>query len=274
YDIVVTHNNIFRPAIAAISAAKSAGIPSVLVPHAHLDDDFYHFPDVHECAREADLVLACPKAACEFYERIGVRNVKYHAPGIDIGEDFSIQDEDAFLAQFKVRTPFFLVLGRKAAAKGYRHVILEIEKLTKTQEVHLVLIGPDDDGFEVGSTNVTYLGAQPRNVVRGALRACIALINMSESESFGIVLLEAWLAGRGVIANADCSAFRDIATHEENALLVSPSGLGAAMRRLLTDRALSSQLGARGKSTIVKYDWEAICKDFVDQCAELCTARE
>ena len=34
-----------RPAVVAIGEAKKQGVPSILIPHAHLDDDFYHFPD-------------------------------------------------------------------------------------------------------------------------------------------------------------------------------------------------------------------------------------
>jgi glycosyltransferase involved in cell wall biosynthesis len=269
YDIVVTHNNIFRPAVAAISMAKSASVPTVLIPHAHLDDDFYHFPDAYQSALDADCVLAAPKAACQFYEHIGVKKVAYLPAGIDISEKFTDQDEDAFKLVYKRKLPFFLVLGRKAAAKGYLDIIKEIEILALTRNIHLVMIGPDDDGYIVNSKNVSYLGPQPRNIVRGALRSCIGLINMSSSESFGIVLLEAWLAGRPVIANDSCSAFHDLAVNEENALLVTKATLANAIDRLAFDNALCDRLAKAGKAMLNKYDWENICKDFMTHCMEL-----
>jgi glycosyltransferase involved in cell wall biosynthesis len=269
YDIVVTHNNVFRPAIAAINAAKAAGVPTILLPHAHLDDDFYHFPDVHQAALDADMVLACPKAACAFYEKIGVKNVKYHSPGIDVQEEFTDEDVAAFVEVHSSKKPFFLVLGRKAGAKGYATVISEIEKISAKANVQLVMIGPDDDGAPINAKSVSYLGQQPRNVVRGALRSCIALVNMSSSESFGMVLLEAWLAGRPVIVNAGCPTFLDLAIHENNALIVSKESLGKALMQLATDRTLGNRLGSAGKNTAKKYEWKNVCRDFLNNCNSL-----
>jgi glycosyltransferase involved in cell wall biosynthesis len=273
YDIVVTHNSVLRPAVAAISAAKAADVPSVLIPHAHLDDDFYHFPDVRQCALEADLILAAPKAACVFYERIGVRRAEYLPAGVDTSEVGSDADESLFRTIYTRSTPFFLVLGRKSGAKGYLHVIREVELLAKKRSVHLVLIGPDDDGVPVTSMHASYLGYQPTGVVRGALKACIGLINMSSSESFGMVLLESWLAGRPVIANAACPAFRDLAVHEKNALLVSVETLGAALERLASDNFLCDRLGTAGRTIADQYAWDKICSDFVDKCSELLIKR-
>lgn len=266
YDIVVTHNNVFRPAIAATNAAKAAGVPSVLFPHAHLDDDFYHFTDVHQAALDADLVLASPKAACTFYEKIGVKSVKYHSPGVDAQEKFTDEDAAEFATIYNLKKPFFLVLGRKAGAKGYATVVSEIEKIAAKTGVHLVMIGPDDDGVVINSNSTTYLGQQPRSVVRGALKTCIALVNMSSSESFGMVLLEAWLAGRPVIVNAGCSAFLDLAVHKKNALIVTRSSLGEALSQLAKDKELGDRLGSAGKETAKSYEWEKVCKDFLDNC--------
>jgi len=269
YDIVVTHNSVFRPAIAAISAAKANNIPSILIPHAHLDDDFYHFPDVHQCALDADLVLAAPKAACRFYEYIGVRRVEYLPSGIDISEKYSEEDETAFRNLYDRKDPFFLILGRKAPAKGYHLVINKIEKLATKKNVHLVLIGPDDDGVAISSNHATYLGQQPRNIVRGALRSCLALVNMSSSESFGMVLLEAWFAGRPVIANSNCSAFLDLAIHEHNSLLVTEDTLGFALDRLLSDNNLCDRLAMAGRKEVQQFSWDKLNVEFLATCIRL-----
>ena len=62
YDLVVTHNNIFRPAVVAIEQANKNNVPSIMIPHAHLDDDFYHFPDVLDSALNATLVRRASSA--------------------------------------------------------------------------------------------------------------------------------------------------------------------------------------------------------------------
>lgn len=261
YDVVLTHNTVFRPPVAAIEYAKQAGVPSVVIPHAHLDDDYYHFPDVLQAARDASAVLAVPKAACQFFEQQGCQ--AYYLPaGIERDEPFTAADVAAFRQIYTDSTPFVLVLGRKSPAKGYQTVIDTIEGLQG--KVRAVLIGPDDDGVAITSPYVTYLGRQSREVVRGALQSCVALVTMSHSESFGIVLLEAWLAGRPVIANTHCAAFHDMAVHEHNALLVDESGLAEAVCYLADHPDVANTLGKNGLALTEQYDWASICQQFLD----------
>lgn len=269
YDLVVTHNNVFRPAVVAIEAARKNGIPSILIPHAHLDDDFYHFPDWMECARNASLVLAVPKAACNFLVEKGC-NVRYLSAGCDASERFTSQDQEAFRQVYRSPRPFVLILGRKAGAKGYRKIIDAVEQLNlEGVDLRCVLIGPDDDGAPVVCPNALYLGRQPRNVVRGALLSCLALCNMSSSESFGIVLLEAWIAGKPVIANKNCAAFKDLAVDGKNALLVGPDMICTAVRQLLAQPDLGVRLAENGKSLVEKHDWKPVTSEFVTICGEL-----
>jgi glycosyltransferase involved in cell wall biosynthesis len=269
YDLVVTHNNVFRPAVVAIEEARKHDVPSILVPHAHLDDDFYHFPDLLESARNASLVLAAPKAACDFLMDKGC-NVRYLPAGCDVDEQFNAEDNEAFRKVHRSAMPFVLVLGRKAGAKGYRHVVDAVEQLNREGiDLQTVLIGPDDDGIPVKSHYAVYLGRQPRNVVRGALMSCVSLVNMSTSESFGIVLLEAWLAGKPVIANKNCAAFHDMAIHEENALLVGELGLGDAIVRILQDPELALALANKGREVARRFDWSKVSAEFIAACANL-----
>ena len=269
YDLVVTHNNVFRPAVVAIEEAKKQGVPSILIPHAHLDDDFYHFPDLLESAQNASLVLAVPKVACDFLASKGC-NVCYLPAGCDSQEEFTSQDVESFRQIYPSDRPFILVLGRKAGAKGYRKIIDAVEQLNLDGlSLHVVLIGPDDDGVQVNTPNASYLGRQPRNVVRGALKSCFALCNMSTSESFGIVLLEAWLAGKPVIVNKNCAAFHDMAVDGENALMVGGTELARAIRTLIKQPELQARLANAGKSVAIQFDWAGISEIFVKTCTEL-----
>lgn len=266
YDLVVAHNNVFRPAVYAMSAAKKNNIPSILVPHPHLDDDFYHFPDLLESARNASLVLAAPQAACEFYKSKGC-NVAYMPAGCDANEEFKEEDKVAFQALYNSAEPFVLVLGRKAGAKNYHKVIEAVDKLNaKGTSIKVVLIGPDDDGELIDSINAMYLGRQPRQVVRGALMSCVALVNMSSSESFGIVLLEAWMAGKPVIANKHCVAFHDMAVDNLNALMVEDTALASSIQILVSDLDKQKMLGLEGKKQVARFRWNLVCEDFVRIC--------
>jgi len=268
YDLVITHNSVFRPAIAAIEHARRCSVPSILIPHAHLDDDYYHFPDVTGCALDASLVMAAPRAACQFFERKGCR-VEYLPAGIDPDEIFSEADRQAFKRLYPSDEPFVLVLGRKAGAKGYQKIIDAVEQLQSEAKLNVVLIGPDDDGLPVEAPYASYLGRQPREVVRGALLSCVALVNMSDSESFGIVLLEAWMAGKPVIANEECAAFHDMAVDGINALLVNAAGLKPALLRLLQEPELRMKLASEGAQQLQHYHWSEIARQFTAACKAL-----
>lgn len=266
YDLVITHNIVFKPAVFALELAKQNNIPSLLIPHAHLDDDYYHFPDLISAARNATEVLAVPKAASDFYAAKGCCS-SYLPGGADTHEKFVSDDLNAFRNIYQNEDPYLLILGRKSGAKGYRSVIEATEKLSKDGlAINLVMIGPDDDGVVINSPHVTYLGRQPREVVRGALMGCLALVNMSSSESFGIVLLEAWLANKPVVANKSCVAFHDMAVHGENALLVTPEGLPEALTHIVSDSALCQRLASNGFMTAQNFSWDSVENQFVEIC--------
>lgn len=266
YDLIITHNIVFRPAIVAIEAAKKFNVPSIIIPHSHLDDDYYHFPDVLRAARSATKILAVPKAASDFYAAKGC-NAEYLPGGVDLDEEFSTADVAEFRDIYTDTHPFVLVLGRKSGAKGYAEVISSVRELNKQgNKLRVVLIGPDDDGINIDGDSVSYLGRQPRSVVRGALMSCLALVNMSVSESFGIVLLEAWLAGKPVIANKMCVAFNDMAIHNENALMVNSAGLIDAIKLLSEDELFAKKLANNGALTAQKFGWKVVEDKFVEIC--------
>ncbi|WP_270669289.1 MULTISPECIES: glycosyltransferase [unclassified Aeromonas] len=266
YDLLVTHNLVFKPAIFALEVAKQSNVPSLLIPHAHLDDDYYHFPDLLNAARNATKVLAVPKAASTFYAEKGCCS-EYLPGGADTEEEFLESDRAEFNRVYASDEDFVLVLGRKSGAKGYRAVIQAIESINKSgKKLHLVMIGPDDDGVAINSPYVSYLDRQPRSVVRGALMSCLALVNMSSSESFGIVLLEAWLAKKPVIANKYCIAFHDMAVDKENALMVATDDLHDALFRILNEPLLRTKLGENGYKTALDFSWTLAENKFVDFC--------
>ena len=269
YDLLVTHNAVFRTATRSVEMAKDAGVPSVLVPLVHFEDDYYHFPDVYEACRTADLTLASPKAACRFLEDVVGANVKYHTPGVDLAEAASEKDVADFQALYSHSEPFFLVVGRKSGAKQYRQVIDAVARLRESHAVRLVMIGVDEDRLPVSEVFVSYLGVVDRSVVRGAFACCTALVNMSGSESFGMVLVEAGQAGVPVLGNRYCAPFGDIITDGENGYLVSPETLAGKMAELLESPALVRRMGQAGLTNARQFDWRSIGATFVTDCEQL-----
>jgi glycosyltransferase involved in cell wall biosynthesis len=88
-----------------------------------------------------------------------------------------------------------------------------------------------------------------RDDVRRMLPTFDVVVCPSRFESFGIVLAEAMLASRAVVAAA-VGGVPEIVRHGHTGLLVEPDdpgALAAAIRRLLEDRPLREAMGRRGR---------------------------
>ncbi len=263
YDLLLAHGVPFAPAVAAADLAVTKGVPYVCLPHFHMEDRFYHWQDFYRLFRRAAFSIAFPQSAGKlFFNRIEAPWKYFPGGGIQ-KRDFTRLSEDraSFRRIHPDPRPFFLVLGRKTGAKNYQMAIAAVENLRrKGEECTLVMIGRDEDGRRLDPQKVFYLGPQSDTIVRGALAESVALINMSESESFGIVLLEAWMCGRPVVVNRHCLAFTELVEDGVNGRLCgSPEELQETLEKLLRNPAEATEMGRTGRQRVLeKYDWNEI----------------
>jgi glycosyltransferase involved in cell wall biosynthesis len=265
YDLVLAHGIPFSPAVVAGEAARAAGVPYHVLPHYHMDDRYYHWQRYYELFRGAELTLAAPDRSIPlFFDRIGARAVAVAGGGIDPSEFADLgAARRAFRAVHASPRPFVLVLGRKEGNKGYRRVIAAVDRLRALGvDCEVVLIGSDADSLPIGSPAARYYANQPRPVVLGALAECACLATMSESESFGIVVVEAWACGKPVVANRDCPAFAELVDDGHDGILCgSEEEIATALERLLAEPQAAARLGAAGrKKAFARYTWERMAE--------------
>jgi glycosyltransferase involved in cell wall biosynthesis len=260
YVAIVGHAAPFSTIVTAAEHASAARVPVIQIPHIHIDDEFYHWRKYYDALRNAEVSLVHPRASIPlFFNKIGAR-AEYLAFGIDASESPSPADEAEFKRLYPSSLPFFLVLGRKDAAKNYQLTIDAIRRVNEGSRVcNLVMIGRDEDQIPLREEEVIYLGSQPRGVVLAALRRTLAVVTMSDSESFGIVILEAWGQGAAVIANERCHASLELVDDGQTGLLASPHNLDKVAMRLLANPELARSLGAHGREvTIANFSWNVI----------------
>jgi glycosyltransferase involved in cell wall biosynthesis len=143
--------------------------------------------------------------------------------------------------------------------------------------LHLVLAGP--------STVPEYLEAIDRRIAASPFRsrvrrlasidsagrdladayaACDLFALPSRHEPFGLVVLEAWSAGKPVVASA-VGGLRDLIADGETGLLVppgEPAALAAALRRLLVCGELRDRLGSAGREVARRqYSWQHVAAE-------------
>lgn len=164
--------------------------------------------------------------------------------------------------------PFVLCVGRVERDKGV-HALAELWRRYRRRRPdapRLVLLGPVHEEL-AGDDDVLVAGRQSEEVKWGALRACQFLIAPSPWESFSLVVLEAWLAGRPVIVNGRCDATVEHCRRSGGGLWFDDVvEFDVIVDHLLDDSALRDHLAGRGGAYARRqFSWPAV----VDRYAAL-----
>jgi glycosyltransferase involved in cell wall biosynthesis len=247
YDVVLGHSIPFATSVMAAQAAQKHGKPLLQLPHFHIDDEFYHWKSYYAALRQADTVISSPKAAEElFFAKIGCR-CNYLPYGIDLNAEVQSVEERDFKKLYPSELPYVLVLGRKDRAKRYQLILEAVKNVNARGRVcNVLFIGRDEDGLAIPPGDAVYLGGQPDNVVRSALGRALCLITMSTSESFGIVILEAWAQRRPVIVSRACVAYTELVDDGLDGLVANQDDLSEKISWLLTHREEADRMGMNG----------------------------
>jgi glycosyltransferase involved in cell wall biosynthesis len=154
------------------------------------------------------------------------------------------------------------IVGRMQAWKG-QHRVLEAVSVLRGRgvDVHLLVVGGAAHGLSPGyaqrvSRLVREFGLEDRTTVTGQVPSALpyiavsdVLVNASEAEPFGLVLIEAMMSGTAVVAvNAGGPA--EIIEHERSGFLLAdgrPATIAAGLERLLVEEGLRRRLGAAGQ---------------------------
>jgi glycosyltransferase involved in cell wall biosynthesis len=99
------------------------------------------------------------------------------------------------------------------------------------------------------------------------------VVNASEAEPFGIVVVEAMAAGRAVVVFAGAGP-AEIVEDGESGVLTSPGRLVASLARLEADRELAAQLGSRGRERVrSEFGAKAAAASFASAVSDIATRR-
>ena len=111
---------------------------------------------------------------------------------------------------------------------------------------------------------VTFLGYVSGDMLYKEYAETEVFCGLSRSEALGNVFLEAQAAGCAIVAS-NVGGIPDIVQDGKTGLLVPPDDAGAAaaaLRKLLSDKALRARFGAAAINNAAKYDWDGIAKKY------------
>jgi glycosyltransferase involved in cell wall biosynthesis len=156
----------------------------------------------------------------------------------------------------------------RARDQWQRRRQVEQEGAMDTLRLLIVGKGPQRDQLEALSRRLgireatTFTGAVPHAEVPAYLNRLdvYAAVSRSESESFGVAILEASACGRPVVVS-DVGGLPEVVEHETTGLIVereNPEATAEALLSLAGDAALRAELGNAGRRHVLDhYEWES-----------------
>jgi phosphatidylinositol alpha-mannosyltransferase len=164
--------------------------------------------------------------------------------------------------------PTVLFVGRHEARKGLRVLVDAWDGIDRDAILWVIGAGPETEALRLrGVPGIEWLGRvdddQRDARLRGATVFCAPALG---GESFGVVLLEGMAAGAMIVAS-DIDGYRNVATHERDALLTPPGdveALRSTLRRALDDDTLRARLVAAGSARADDLSMARLARAYLD----------
>jgi glycosyltransferase involved in cell wall biosynthesis len=170
---------------------------------------------------------------------------------------------------------FALVIARLVPAKGVDLAIKGVADLkNRGLDLSLVIVGDGPLRVELEKlarqldveSCVRFMGSLHGPAVSSALRRSRCLIVPSRAEGFGIVCLEAMIAGRPVVASST-GGIPEIVADGETGWLVAPGDVRAladAVATVLQSPSVADEMGLRGRSrALTLFSWERMVEKYL-----------
>ena len=282
FDLAHAHD---WSAVNAMRSIKGGfGTPSVLTMHSTeygragnvLHDGFAQSIRDREAAgcHEATVVIAVSRFLAE--ELSGLYRVANSKINV-VHNGVNYRAYDGFIDPGKVKArwgiapmaPTVLTIGRMTAQKGLDMLIEAVPMvLASYPEARFVIVGEGPEknhlvrlAHQLGVARaVVFAGSPPRPDCVDLTRACDIVAVPSRNEPFGIVVLEAWAAGKPVVATV-AGGPREFVWDRVNGLLVDadPRGLAHGIGTLLADHDRCREFGVNGRRAVEgMFHWDNV----------------
>lgn len=260
------------------------GTPSVLTMHSTeygragnvLHDGFARSIRDREAAgcHEATVVIAVSRFLAEELSglyRVASSKINVVHNGVNFRAYDGCIDPGKVKARWGIApmAPTVLSIGRMTPQKGLDMLIEAVPMvLASYPEARFVIVGQGPEkshlmrlAHQVGaSRSIVFAGSPPRLECVALTRACDIVAVPSRNEPFGIVVLEAWAAGKPVVATV-AGGPREFVWDRVNGLLVNadPRGLAHGIGTLLADHDRCREFGVNGRRAVEgMFHWDNV----------------
>ena len=231
-------------------AARKLRIPHVLTGLMHPG---YWADDRHSAAlfKCCDVVIALLGAERAAYLRAGVSPARIRVVGVPAPAPIYI-NKPLFKSKFSsTKLPFVLFVGVKRPYKGYQLMLEAAPHVWRRfPEVTFMFLGPRSKESkkyfsQVADSRIVEMDKVPDDMRDAALACCSVVCLPSATEILPNVILEAWAAGKPVIAS-DIPTLSELVGGGGLTTPRTPTAIAAAIINLLANPQLAMGLGAEG----------------------------
>ena len=165
--------------------------------------------------------------------------------------------------------PFILYAGRKDAGKNVDVLIdyfVKYRAENPLDSLKLVLIGGGNISIPIlAQKDILDLGFVSSQEKADAYAAATLLCQPSEHESFSIVIMESWLAGRPVLVSGHCAVTRNFVVASSGGLFFENYKDFAGSVRLLTENStLADRMGRNGQEYVkTNFCWDSVAASYL-----------
>jgi len=266
-DVVVCYPYLYWPIVETV---RRLGRRAVLQPAAH-DELPIHLPLYREVFGRPGGLIFHSEAEAALVRRLFPSTLTAPQATLGLGVD---PPEGQVASEGEVRAklglddaPYYLCLGRVDQLKG-SHLLArywDVFKRRRPGPSRLVLAGTVA-ASPPPARDLVLAGPVDEPFKWGLIQAATALISPSPLESFSLVLLEAWEAGRPVLVNGACTATREHCRRSGGGVAFDGyASFEAALELLETRPALARALGEAGRQYVARnYRWSSLAPRYLE----------
>ncbi len=199
-----------------------------------------------------------------------LKNVKQAVLGAGVDSDFDANAE-RFREKFKINDPFILYAGRKDTGKNVDLLIKYFREFKRRNpsydSLKLILIGGGSIDIPKDiESSVIDLGFVDRADKYDACAASLCLCQPSTHESFSIVIMESWLAGRPVLVHENCDVTCAFAQESNSGLYFKDFfDFEGAIKFYLENPDKADIMGKTGREYVMeRFTWDVITRKYTE----------
>lgn len=234
----------------------------------------------------ADALVAISDFTADAYRRLAPSSssVVHIRNGVDTTEFTRAAPRPDELDPVVAPGRYVLFLGRLTRRKGVDLLVEAFAKMADQERPLLVIAGAGEERpalerrvaeLKLASV-VRFVGVAEGSRKMFLLQnSLVNIVPSREWESFQLVILESFAAGRPAIATR-LPGLTSLVRHDETGWLVeteSPPALAAAIRTALADAGLRERLGRQARAEAARFDWKIVTRSYLDLFADVITRR-